>query len=83
MAGLLDAQDALDPGDDLVGGGVDGLVQVDAAGLDVVLDGAVEGRGAVGQGCVVVGSDVEFVEVLEQERPVFRVEGGFFVRRFY
>ena len=60
----MDAQDALDPGDDLVRGRIDRLVQVDAARLDILVDGPIERRRTVRQRRVVVRADVQLVKVL-------------------
>ena len=64
VARLLDAEDALDPGDDLVRGRVGRLVEVDDAGLDVVRDRALQGRASRRDGCVVARALVELVVVL-------------------
>lgn len=64
LTSLVDLQDALNPGDDLVRGGVRGLVQVDDT---VSLEfGHRAGRGgpAAGQGREMVGLHVQLVEVL-------------------
>jgi hypothetical protein len=73
VARLVDAQDALDPGHDLVRGGVGRLVEVDAAGLDVLREGALERRVARGDGRVVARAHVQRVVVLQQQRPRGRV----------
>lgn len=65
MAGLVDAEEALDPGDDLVGGGVGGLVEVEDAVFEILREGALEGGEAGGDGGVVAGADVEAVVVFE------------------
>lgn len=74
VAGLFNAEEALDPGDDLVGGGVGGLVEVEDAVSEVFGDGAFEGGVAGGQRRVVAGADVEAVVVLEEDRPLGGVE---------
>ena len=38
VAGLLDLENSLDPSDDLVGGGIRRLIDVEHTGFDVVLD---------------------------------------------
>lgn len=50
-------KNALDPGDDLVGGRVGGLVEVDDAGADVRLEVALQRRASVGNGSKVSGSN--------------------------
>lgn len=60
VAGLLDAEHALDPGDDLMAGGVGRLVEVDDAGADVRFDVAVVGLATGGDGGVVCGADVDW-----------------------
>ena len=62
VAGLVDAQNPLDPRHHLVGAGVGRFVQADEAGLYVVGDVALEWRGAVWEGGVVVGANVQPVE---------------------
>ena len=75
MAGFFDAEDALDPGDDLVGGRVGGLVEIEDAVLEVIGEGALQ-RGVTGRDWgVVSGSYVEAVVVLEEDRPLGGVEG--------
>ena len=64
MAGLVDLEDFLDPGDDLVGGRIGGLVQVDDAILLEDVDGTVSWRVTTGKRCEVGRLDVKFVEVL-------------------
>ena len=57
MSGLFDAQHALDPCDDFVGGRVGGLVEVDHAGTDIALEVAFQGGGSMRYRCEVAGSD--------------------------
>jgi len=76
VAGLLDAEEALDPGDDLVRGGVSGLVEVEDAVFEVFREGAFEGGVAGGDGGVVAGADVESVVVFEEDGPLGGVNGG-------
>ena len=57
MACPLHAEDAFEPGDDFVGGGVGGFVEVDDAGGDVGFQVAAEGRAAGGDGGEVAGAD--------------------------
>ena len=83
VAGLLDAEEALDPGDDLVGGGVGGLVEVDDAVFEVFGEGAFEGGVAGGDGGVVAGADVEAVVVFEENGPLGGVDGGSEALRLY
>jgi len=64
VTGLLDLQDLLDPGDDLMGGGVGWLVEVDDTVVLEDVDGSLSGRVAAGEGGEVVGLHIEFVEVL-------------------
>ena len=75
VTGLLGAEDALDPGDHLVGGRVRRLVEVDDAVTEMLGEGALERRVAGGERGVVAGADVEAVVVLEEERPGGGVEG--------
>ena len=72
----FDAEDAFDPGDDLVAGGVGGFVEVDDPRGDVVFEGAGEGGGAAGDGGVVGGAYVEVGVVFKEEGPVGGVEFG-------
>lgn len=82
VASLLHLQDALDPRDDLVRTRIGRFVQIDVARLDVLLDVAVERGRAKRQRCVVIGADVQLVKVLEQQRPLGRLEFGNLVRGF-
>mmetsp|Transcript_13087 Transcript_13087/g.33250 ORF Transcript_13087/g.33250 Transcript_13087/m.33250 type:complete len:264 (+) Transcript_13087:848-1639(+) len=72
---LLDAQDALEPGDDLVRRGVRRLVEVDDAVLEVVAQWPHERRVPTGNRCVVARARVQVAVVLEQQRPAGRVDG--------
>lgn len=76
VACLLHLEDFLDPGHHLVGAGVRRLVQVDEASLHVLFDVAVQGRRSVRQRSVVVGTDVQLVEVLQEQRPLRGVQLG-------
>mmetsp|Transcript_9193 Transcript_9193/g.18619 ORF Transcript_9193/g.18619 Transcript_9193/m.18619 type:complete len:212 (+) Transcript_9193:1278-1913(+) len=76
VPGLLDAEDALYPGDDLVGGGVGGLVEVYAAVGEVGFEGPGKGRAAGWDRGVVGGAGVELVVVLKEKRPVRGVKLG-------
>ncbi len=76
MTRLLHPQNSLDPGDHLVRAGVGRLVEADEASFEVVGDVSLERRGAVREGGVVVCSDVEFVEVFKEERPLGGVQLG-------
>ena len=69
MASFFNAEDALDPGHDLVGGWVGGLVQVDAAVAHVLPPRALQRGVSRGDGGVVASADVQAVIVLEEERP--------------
>jgi hypothetical protein len=64
MAGLLDLEDLLDPGDDLVGRGVGWLVEVDNTVVLQDIDGALGGRKSTGERGEVVGLHIQLVEVL-------------------
>lgn len=70
VASLVHFEDLLDPGDDLVGAGVRGLVEVDHAVFQVLFQGTLQWRGARRDRRVVAGQDVHRLVVLEQERPV-------------
>lgn len=64
LTGLVDLEDALDPGDDLVGGRVRGLVKVDDSVALELDEGASCGRPSAGQRGEVRGLHVQLVEVL-------------------
>lgn len=83
VAGLLDAEEALDPGDDLMGGRVGGLVEVDDAVFEVFREGAFEGGVTGGDGGVVAGADVEAIVVFEEDGPLRGVDGGSEALRLY
>ena len=74
MTGLFDAENSLDPGDHFVRAWVGRLVQVENAAFDVLRQRALQGRRSEGERGVVVGADIELVEVLEEERPVSGVQ---------
>jgi hypothetical protein len=82
VSGLFNIEDLLDPGDDLVGAGVGGLVHVDDSVLEVLLEGALERSVAGGDGRVVRGEHIHFVVVLQQQGPLFRLYFRAFLRRF-
>ena len=67
MAGLIDLQDALDPGHDLVRGGVGGLIEVDHTVALELKQGSGSGRPAAGQRGEVVGLNVELIKVLNNK----------------
>lgn len=64
----------LHPSNNLVRRGVRRLVEVDDTAGDVGLDVPLVGRRAIGDGGEVAGPDKHLVVVLEQQRPVARVE---------
>ena len=76
VAGFFDAEEALDPGHDLVGGRVGGLVEVEDAVFEVLGEGALQGGVAGGNGGVVAGADVEALVVFEENGPLGGVDGG-------
>ena len=67
VARLVDLEDFLDPGDDLVGARVRRLVQIDHTVLLEDVNGSISRRVATRQRCEVRRFDVELVEVLETE----------------
>jgi hypothetical protein len=75
VTSLLTSKNALDPSDDLVRGRVGRLVEVNDTRADVLLEVALQGRAAIGDGSEVASSDEELVVVLEEERPLAGVEG--------
>lgn len=76
VAGLLDFEEALDPGDDLMGGRVGGLVEVDDAVFEVFREGAFEGGVTGGDRGVVAGAYVEAIVVFEKDGPLGGVRWG-------
>lgn len=76
MAGLFDTQDALNPGDDLVGRWVSGFVEIEDTVPDVVGERALERGVTVGKRRVVSGSYIEAVVVLQENRPLRGVDRG-------
>lgn len=75
MSRLVNTQDALDPGDDLVAGRVAWLVKVDDAVADVIFEWAAQRRVAGWDWCIVPSADVELVVVFEQDWPLGGVKG--------
>ena len=53
-----------------MGAGVGGLVEADEPGLDILLDVSPEWGGPVRQRRVVVTSDIKFVKIFQQKRPL-------------
>ena len=80
MSRLLNSQDALDPSNDFVGRRVTWLIQVDEAGLDVLIQGSLFRRTSVGKRSEVTRANVQPIKVLEQQRPVTRVDFGTLAR---
>ena len=74
VARLLHTENPTDPGDHLVRRWVRRLVEIDASVLEVLEERALEGRVARWDRAVVPGAHVELVVVLEQQRPLRRVE---------
>mmetsp|Transcript_33747 Transcript_33747/g.100096 ORF Transcript_33747/g.100096 Transcript_33747/m.100096 type:complete len:511 (-) Transcript_33747:10-1542(-) len=71
---LLCPQDAADPRHDLVRRRVGGLVEVDDAVLEVLGEGALERSAPVRDRRIVPGPHIELIVVLQQQRPLRRVE---------
>ena len=64
LTSLLNTENSLHPGDDLMRRRVRGLVEVDDTVALELVQGALGGRPAAGQGREMVGLDIELVEVL-------------------
>ena len=69
MSGLLDAQDALDPGHDLMTRGVGGLVQIDHTIREMRLERSGQGRRSGGDGGIMRGTDVKLIIIPKEQRP--------------
>jgi len=65
VTGFVNLEDFLDPGDDLMGGRVGGLVEVDHTVSLEDIDGTVSGGVAAGKGSEVGGLHIELIEVLQ------------------
>lgn len=76
VSGFFDTEDALDPCDNLVGGRVGGLVEVEDTVLEVFGEGSLERGVTGGDRGVVSGADVEAVVVLKEDWPFGGVYGG-------
>lgn len=74
FSGDHEPEHALEPSDNLVGGGVRGLVEVDHTTRNIGLDVARERRRSIGDGCKVVGPGNQAGEVLQQKRPFARID---------
>ena len=72
MTSLVDFEDFLDPSDDLVGGWIRGLVEVDHTVLLEDVDGSVGGRVSARQRREVGCLDVELLEVLHKRASIDR-----------
>ena len=83
VAGLLHAQDPAYPGDDFVAARVRRLVQVDDPVRQIILQVSLEWGGPGRDRGVVPGADVEFVVVLQQQRPLGSVHYVLLVGRLY
>lgn len=79
---FLDPEDPFDPGHDLVGKRVRGLIEVEDTVPDVLGERALEGGETRGERGVVSCAYVEAVVVLEEDRPLGGVEGGREALRF-
>ncbi len=66
MAGLLDMQYAFDPRDYFVTARVCRLVQVDKTAAHIIGDGTLQRRAALSQRRVVVGANIQFIEILRE-----------------
>lgn len=75
VAGFFDAENPLDPSDHLVRARVCRLVEVENAALDVLRQRALQRGRSEGQRGVVIGANIELVEMLEEQRPVGGVKG--------
>mmetsp|Transcript_12712 Transcript_12712/g.32400 ORF Transcript_12712/g.32400 Transcript_12712/m.32400 type:complete len:232 (+) Transcript_12712:697-1392(+) len=73
MTGFLNTQNSLDPSHNLMRGRVGRFVEIDYAISDVVVEGSLEGCTAKGIWNIVASADVQFVVVLQQQRPLARV----------
>jgi hypothetical protein len=77
VSGLLDFEDLLDPGNDLMGRGVGGLIEVDNTVMLELVNGSLVRRESTGEGSEMAGFHVEFLEVLlnkENESEVLKVK---------
>ena len=64
LTSLINFKNSLDPSNDLMRGGVGGFVEVDDS-VPLVLKQGSAGRGpTAGEGCEVIGLDIELVVVL-------------------
>jgi len=70
VTGLLDFEDLLDPSNDLMGRGVGGLVKVNDTVMLELLNGSLGGGESTGEGGEMASFHVQFLEVLEEQRPV-------------
>ena len=75
VAGFFDAENPLDPSDHFVRARVCRLVEVEDAALDVLRQRPLQRGRSEGQRGVVVGANIELVEMLEEQRPVSGVKG--------
>ena len=73
VAGLLDLENASDPGDNLVTGRIGRFVNVDDAGSDIVLDWPLKWRAAGRDGGEVRRAHVQLIPALQEQWPVGRV----------
>jgi hypothetical protein len=82
VTGLLNSEDSLDPGDNLMRARVRRLIQVDASVLQIILQRSLQGSRACRDGGVVVSENVHFMVVFEEEGPFGAVKGGILVGGF-
>ena len=75
VAGFFDAENPLDPSDHFVRARVCRLVEVENAALDVLRQRPLQRGRSEGQRGVVIGANIELVEMLEEQRPVGGVKG--------
>lgn len=76
MSGLLDLKDLLNPGDDFVRRRVGGLIEVDNTIVLEDINGSLSRRVTTRKGSEMASFNVEFLEVLEEKRPVGSIELG-------
>jgi len=76
VTSALNAEHALEPGDDFVRGRVGGLVEVDDTGRNVGGQVAAERVATSGNRGEVTGADQELIPVLQKKRPVGVVDIG-------
>lgn len=74
MTGFIDFENFANPGNDLVGGRICGLVEIDDSVTNIIADGPFEGGAATGNWGEMASAHIELVIIFEEQRPFGGIE---------